>query len=225
MNAYVDIGGSEVLSLKGALLVYRGRSRGFVTWHEVRNEKSEGAPFLGEAQEVTTDFVRHLAEGLGTAIPMEILPENVLARTAETIAWWTPAIVRIMFFAAHDAEAYRLSGRRFCQPPLVWRVTGRELVDLRAISIEERNSVFTPYGFFIDFRDPKDGELGFYEFVQVEHGRIIQGIVYTTAHNARHVCRDRHAFTIHYHTRLYLVGCLLQFLARLALGIEYNRQA
>ena len=127
MNAYVDIGGSEVLSLKGALLVYRGRSRAFVTWHEVRNEKSEGAPFLGEAQEVTTDFVHHLAERLGTAIPTEILPENVLARTAETMAWWTPAIVRIMFFAAHDAEAYRLSGRRFCQPPLVWKVTGREL--------------------------------------------------------------------------------------------------
>src|SRR5881296_3469872 len=116
MNAYVDIGGSEALSLKGALLVYRGSSRGFVTWHEVRNEKSEGAPFLGEAQELTTDFVRHLAEGLGTAIPMEILPENVLARTAETIAWWTPAMVRTIFFARHDPDAYKLNGKRFLQP-------------------------------------------------------------------------------------------------------------
>ena len=127
MNAYVDIGGSEVLSLKGALLVYRGRSRGFVTWHEVRNEKSEGAPFLGEAQEVTTDFVHHLAEGLGTAIPTEILPENVLARTAETIAWWTPTIVRTMFFAPHDPDAHKLNGNRFLQPPLVWKVKGKDL--------------------------------------------------------------------------------------------------
>ena len=143
MNAHVDIGGSEVLSLKGALLVYRGRSRGFVTWHEVRNEKSEGAPFLGEAQEVTTDFVHHLAEGLGTAIPTEILPENVLARTAETIAWWTPGMVRNMFFAAHDPEVYRLNGQRFFQPPLVWKVNRRELW-LRALSENRRPVAATP---------------------------------------------------------------------------------
>ena len=52
MNAYVDVGGSEVLTLKGALLVYQGRSRGFVAWHEVRRNTTGGAPFLGEAQEV-----------------------------------------------------------------------------------------------------------------------------------------------------------------------------
>ena len=85
MKAYVEIGGSEVLTIKGALLIYQGRSRGFVTWHEVRNEKSEGAPFLGEAKELTTDFVHHLARGLGTAVPTEILAENVVARTAEII--------------------------------------------------------------------------------------------------------------------------------------------
>ncbi len=143
MNSYVEIGGSEVLSLRGALLVYRGRSRGFVTWHEVRNEKSEGAPFLGEAQQVTTDFVHHLAESLGTVTPTEILPENVLARTAETMVWWTPAIVRSMFFAAHDAEAYRLNGQRFSQPPLVWKVMGRELW-LRALPENRRPVAATP---------------------------------------------------------------------------------
>jgi PRTRC genetic system protein B len=127
MNAHVDIGGSEVLTLRGALLVYKGRSRGFITWHEVRASTTGGAPFLGEAQELTTEFVHHLAQGLGTAIPNEILPESVLARTAETLAWWTPATVRAMFFAAHDAEAYKLNGRRFSQPPLVWKVNGRDL--------------------------------------------------------------------------------------------------
>src|SRR2546422_8384723 len=110
MNAHVDIGGSEVLSLKGALLVYKGRNRAFVTWHDARHDATQGAPFLGEAQEVTTDFVHHIAQGLGAAVPTEILPENILARTAETMAWWTPAIVRIMFFAAHDPEAHKLNG-------------------------------------------------------------------------------------------------------------------
>lgn len=127
MNAYVDIGGSEVLVLKGALLVYQGKSRGFVTWHEVRQGSKEGAPFLSEAQELTTEFVHHLAQGLGTRVPTEILPESVLVRTAETIVWWTPAMVRTMFFAAHDADAHKLSGKRFPQPPLVWKVSGKDL--------------------------------------------------------------------------------------------------
>lgn len=127
MNAHVDIGGSEVLALKGALLIYQGKSRGFVTWHEVRGGTAEGAPFLGEAQELTTEFVHHLAQGLGTQVPTEVLPENILARTAETVAWWTPGMVRTMFFAAHDADAHKLNGKRFPQPPLVWKVNGRDL--------------------------------------------------------------------------------------------------
>lgn len=127
MNPYVDIGGSESLTLKGALLVYKGKTRGFVTWHEARHDAAGGSPFLGEAQELTTEFVHHLAEGLQTSVPMEILPENVLARTAEAIVWWTPAKVRNMFFAAHDPAAYKLNGRRFSQPPLVWKVSGKEL--------------------------------------------------------------------------------------------------
>lgn len=127
MNPYVDIGGSESLTLKGALLVYRGKTRGFVTWHEVRHDATGGAPFLGEAQELTTEFIHHLAEGLQTAVPMEIFAENVLARTAETIAWRTPVTVRPMFFAAHDPAAYRLNGKRFSQPALVWKVNGKDL--------------------------------------------------------------------------------------------------
>jgi PRTRC genetic system protein B len=143
MNAYVDIGGSEVLTLKGALLVYQGKSRGFVTWHEIRRDATGAAPFLGEAQELTTDFVHHLAQGLGTAIPNEILPENILVRTAETIAWWTPATVRTMFFAVHDPEAHKLNGQRFFQPPLVWNVHGRDLW-VRALSEDHRPLASTP---------------------------------------------------------------------------------
>jgi PRTRC genetic system protein B len=143
MNAYIDIGGSEVLMLKGALLVYRGRNRGFVSWHEVRRNAAEGAPFLGEAQEVTTDFVHRLAQGLGTAVPTEILPENVLARTAEMMAWWTPPGVRPMFFAPHDPDAYKLNGQRFFQPPLVWKVSDRDLW-IRALQGDRRPTADTP---------------------------------------------------------------------------------
>jgi len=48
MNAYVDIGGSESLTLKGALLVYKGKTRGFVTMARgFGRDTTGGAPFLG----------------------------------------------------------------------------------------------------------------------------------------------------------------------------------
>ena len=127
MEVHVDIGGSELLCLKGALLVYQGTNRGFVSWHEIRQASDGGAPFLGEAQAVTTEFVKHLAQGLGSRVPTEILPENVLVRTAEAIAWWTPAMTRTMFFAASAGDAAGLSGKRFPQPPLVWKVKESDL--------------------------------------------------------------------------------------------------
>ena len=141
MNTYVDIGGSEELRLKGALLVYQGRSRGFVSWHEARQTDAGGAPFLGEAQELTTDFVRQLAEGLGTDVPVEIFPENVLFRTAETCVWWTSRTVRTMFFAP-DADAYQLNGRRFSQPPLIWKASGSDLW-IRALATNQRPKAVT----------------------------------------------------------------------------------
>ena len=123
MRVHVGIGGSEALELKGALLVYHGHSRSFVSWNEVRATAEPGAPYLGEATPVSTEFVRQLSEGLGTPLPVEILPENVLVRTSETMAWWTPTRRRTMFFANHDPAAARLNGQAFSQPPLVWQVT------------------------------------------------------------------------------------------------------
>ena len=126
MNTYVHVGGSEVLSLKGALLVYQGKHRGFVAWHEVR-QGSGSAPYLGEAQPLTTEFVHGLSLGLGARIPLEIFPESVLVRTAETLVWWSPAKQRIMFFSQNDPQAKKLSGKRFSHPALVWKVSGRDL--------------------------------------------------------------------------------------------------
>lgn len=142
MEAHVDIGGSEVLELKGALLIYGGKSHGFVTWHKVSRGNAGGAPFLGEAEELTTEFVHHLAQGLGTRIPTEILAENILVRTAESIVWWTPATIRTMFFAAHDQEASNLNGKRFPHPALVWKVSGSDLW-VRAILGNQRPAAAT----------------------------------------------------------------------------------
>ncbi len=126
MNPYVNIGGSEVLSLKGAILVYQGKHHGFAAWHDVR-QGSGGAPYLSEAQPLTTQFVHGLAKGLGARIPLEILPESVLVRTAETLVWWSPAKQRIMFFSQNDPQAKKLNGKRFPHPALVWKVSGRDL--------------------------------------------------------------------------------------------------
>ena len=139
MTSYVELGGSEALTLKGALLLYQGRNHGFVSWHELRQSPSGGAPYLGEAQEITTEFVHRLAQGLGTQIPVEVLPENVLVRTVETLMWWTPRTVHTMFFRPTDEEASKLSGKRFPQPALVWRVTGKDLW-VRALPENKRPS-------------------------------------------------------------------------------------
>jgi PRTRC genetic system protein B len=137
MRVHVDIGGSEALELKGALLVYQGHCRSFVSWHEARAATEPGAPYLGEATPVSMEFVRQLSEGLGTHLPVEVLPENVLVRTPETMVWWTPARRKTMFFADHDPDGARLSGHTFPQPPLVWRVTAKDLW-VRALATNRR---------------------------------------------------------------------------------------
>jgi len=71
--------------------------------------------------------VHGLAQGLGSRIPLEILPESVLVRTAEVLVWWSLATHRTMFFSQHDQGARKLNGRRFPHPPLVWKVSGRDL--------------------------------------------------------------------------------------------------
>ncbi len=140
MNTYVDVGGATILSLRGAVLVYQG-SRAFATWHEAK-QTDEGAPFLGEARPLTTEFVHSLSQELGSRIPVEILPENILVRTAEMAVWWTPPGHRTMFFRDTAEDALALNGKRFPQPPLVWRVSGREL-SVRAMKENARPTAGT----------------------------------------------------------------------------------
>ncbi len=142
MECYVEVGGSEDLALKGAILVYGGGTRCFASWHDARVTEGGGAPFLGEGKPLTMAFVQVLAEGLGTRVTPEILPERVLVRTPEVIMWWSPAQARTMFFGGADEKAKQISGARFPQPPLVWKVSGRELW-VRAVTATRRPTATT----------------------------------------------------------------------------------
>jgi len=128
MDCSVYLGGPSQFELRGAILVYSGdqtSSGAFASWHDVDGDTTS-APRLGPAVPLTTAFLRQLSRGLGAMTRPEVLSENVLVRTPESLVWWRPAQRRKMFFR-HDDELGAVSGRTFPQPPLVFRVTQCEL--------------------------------------------------------------------------------------------------
>jgi hypothetical protein len=96
MRFGIDVGGELELKLHQAVLVYRNEqgSRHMATVHNVIQGQSDGAPLLGAGQLLTTAVLRELTWALRTACPIEVLPEPVVARTPELLAWWTPATIR-----------------------------------------------------------------------------------------------------------------------------------
>ena len=142
MEAHVQIGASANLQLRHALLVYTDQQRAFATLHDVISQES-GAPLLAPAQPLSLAFLRRLAEGLGSHVAPEVLPENVLVRVPEMIVWWSRAGRRIMFFATADEEARELNGLKFPHPPLVFKVRGQELF-VRALERNVRPCADTP---------------------------------------------------------------------------------
>ena len=113
MQVNVSIGGGQKMTLTGAVLVYRGGNDAFAVWHPAKLGPEGGAPYLGEAESLTTEFLRTLAAGLGTYVAPEILPTNVLVRTSELLVWWTPAQYRTLFFGEHSEAGKDLSGKRY----------------------------------------------------------------------------------------------------------------
>lgn len=126
MDVHVRIGDNRIFSLKQAVLLYQEGSRAFATLHEVKCRPNE-APYLCAGQSVTIGFLETLAKGLGASMAAEVLPEFVLARTPELIAWWSRAQPRLMFFGDGNVEAKKLNGKMYPHPPLVFMVHGREL--------------------------------------------------------------------------------------------------
>lgn len=123
MNLYINIGGSQKMTLTGAVLVYEGGDAAFAAWHPAMRAE-EGPPFLGPAEPLTTDFLKGLASVLGAYVAPEVLPENVLVRTAELTVWWTAVQHRTLFFADHSEAVRDLNGRRYPIPPLVFKALG-----------------------------------------------------------------------------------------------------
>jgi len=126
MDADVRIGDTRTFALKQAVLLYEEGNRAFATLHEVKC-RPDGPSYLSAGQAVTTGFLQTLAKGLGANMAPEVLPENVLARTPDLIAWWSPARRRLMFFGGGNAETAKLNGKLYPHPPLVFIICEREL--------------------------------------------------------------------------------------------------
>src|SRR5216684_2616702 len=142
MNAHVRMGDNRTFTLKQAVLLYQEGSRSFATLHEVKSQPDKAA-YLCAGQSVTTGFLETLAKGLGASMGAEVLPERVLARTPELLAWWSRAQPRLMFFGDGNAEAKKLNGKMYSHPPLVFMIYGRELF-VRALAENCRPAADTP---------------------------------------------------------------------------------
>lgn len=135
MEINIAIGGGQKMTLAGAILVYQGGRENFAAWHPACTTDG-GAPYLGEAEPLTTEFLRALTVGLGAYVAPEILPVSVLVRTPDLLVWWTPRQYRTLFFNEHGGASV-LNGKRFPMPPLVWKVMGGGL-SIRALAEDRR---------------------------------------------------------------------------------------
>jgi len=123
MRFSIDVGSELELKMYQAVLLYRNDhgNRFMATVHGVVQKETDGTPILGSGQLLSTAVLRELTKQLGTSCPAEFLPENVVARTPELIAWWTPAAVRPMFFR-DGSELAGISGKLFPHPALLFVV-------------------------------------------------------------------------------------------------------
>lgn len=94
---------------------------------------------LAEGQLLTPDALRGFVGSLGQSVPAEILPERVLVRTADLLAWWMPASVRVMFFSDRggDHALAGMNGKHYPHPPLIFKVSGSHLW-VRALAENKR---------------------------------------------------------------------------------------
>ncbi|MFZ3264576.1 MAG: PRTRC system protein B [Terriglobales bacterium] len=141
MTSHVRIGDNRIFTLKQAVLLYQDGSTTFATLHQVKS-LPEGAPYLGAGQSVTTGFLERLARGLGASLAPEVLSANILSRTPELIAWWTPEKHRLMFFGDGNKDTTELNGRMYPHPALVFMLNGRELL-VRALGENRRPTADT----------------------------------------------------------------------------------
>jgi PRTRC genetic system protein B len=138
MRFSIDVGSELELKLYQAVLLYKNDhgSRYMATVHGVVQQNGDGSPVLGPGQLLSTASLRELARQLGTGCPVEFLPDEVVARTPDLLAWWTPAAVRPMFFRA-GSELESISGKRFPHPALLF-VVRNSVLYVRALFANQR---------------------------------------------------------------------------------------
>ena len=128
MQFSIDVGSELELKLYQAVLLYKNNhgNRYMATVHGVVQQNGDGSPLLGAGQLLSTASLRDLARQLGTGCPVEFLPDQVVARTPDLLAWWTTAAVRPMFFRA-GSELEGISGKQFPHPALLFVVRSNVL--------------------------------------------------------------------------------------------------
>src|SRR5271165_4955432 len=138
MRFSIDVGSELELKLYQAVLIYKNDhgNRHMATVHGVVQQNGDGSPVLGAGQLLSTACLRELSRQLGTGCPVEFLPDQVVARTPDLLAWWTPAAVRPMFFRT-GSELQGISGKRFPHPALLFVVRSNVLY-VRALSASRR---------------------------------------------------------------------------------------
>ncbi len=138
MRFGIDVGSELELKLCQAVLLYRNDhgNRVMATVHGVMQTETNCPPALGAGQLLSTAVLRELTKQLGTSSQAEYLPDNVIARTPELIAWWTPASVRPMFFR-QGSELANVSGNLFPHPALLFASRGGVLF-VRALPESKR---------------------------------------------------------------------------------------
>src|SRR5712691_29561 len=141
MNVHLRTGSSRNFRLKHAILLYEDGATTFATLHGVR-VTADAAPQLTAGWAVTTAFLHTLATGLRREVRPEIVPENVLVRTADAISWWSRARRRPMFFRGADPKAETLNGKTYPHPALVFLISGKDLY-VRALAENRRPSANT----------------------------------------------------------------------------------
>jgi PRTRC genetic system protein B len=115
----------------------------FVTLHDVIHESDDTR--LSEGQLVTPQILVDLMTSLGRSTTLEILPERVLVRTADTIVWWAPSSERTMFFSDRggDAGLKKLNGKKYPHPALLFKASGSHFW-IRALAANERPKPESP---------------------------------------------------------------------------------
>ncbi len=134
MEVSVSVGQHHHFKLSEALLIYRSEDHiyhhsdnTFITHHAIRIDTPGQRPDLGPATPLTVEFVQALVQSLGGRVPVEFLPENVIARADRAIAWWTPPQKRRMYFGKTHGDMAKINGALFPQPALIWGATAHGL--------------------------------------------------------------------------------------------------